>query len=130
MGIGIEVNPISNQILALVDDIRNHRNKRLMDEANKPGLNSDLPLSFSVNSDDCRIFGTKPVTDDLYMVVMAMTSKDSDLRVVKRLAYDSIEMSLLTVEEKQKATAVFEKEWDRVVIQLLQEYDDPMKKLL
>ena len=54
-GVGVELNPISNQVLGLVDDIRNHRNKQLMDIAyfNRP------PLQFSVNSDDCLIFGTK-----------------------------------------------------------------------
>ena len=61
------------------------------------------------------------MTDDMYMMVMAMTSKDSDLRVVKRMAYDSIETSLLTTTEKTDAIAVFENEWDRVVQQLIEE---------
>ena len=61
------------------------------------------------------------MTDDMYMMVMAMTAKDSDLRVVKRMAYDSIETSLLTTTEKKKVAAIFEKEWDRVVQVLIEE---------
>ncbi|XP_063724941.1 adenosine deaminase 2-like [Symsagittifera roscoffensis] len=120
--IGLELNPISNQVLALVDDLRNHRNKRLLDSANKPGLLSNKPLRFSVNSDDCLILGTKPMTDDLYALVMAMTHKHSDLRVLKRMAYDSIYISLLTDKEKALLTSRFEREWNHVVKLLLEDY--------
>jgi len=120
-GVGIELNPISNQVLGLVNDIRNHRNKRLMDVTHKPGMLSDNALKFSVSSDDCLILGTRPMTDDLYMVIMAMSPRDSDLSVVKRLAYDSIDISLLTPEEKKHLIARFEKEWNHVVMELLLE---------
>ena len=58
------------------------------------------------------------MTDDMYRVVMAMTPKHSDLRVVKQLGYDSIESSLLTAQEKAEATEVFERAWDDAVSKL------------
>ncbi|KAL1518151.1 hypothetical protein ABEB36_001820 [Hypothenemus hampei] len=95
--IALEICPISNQILGLVNDFRNHP------------LNFLIANNYSVVlcSDDPSFWGATGVSYDWYVTFMAMTSRHADLRLLKQLAINSIKYSALTQSEKIK----FMKQW-------------------
>ncbi|CAG5126906.1 unnamed protein product, partial [Candidula unifasciata] len=78
--IGIEVNPISNQVMGLVQDLRNH--------AIIPVLTVDTPILIS--SDYPAAWEALPLSHDLYVSFMALSSKNSGLRYLKEMITHSI----------------------------------------
>lgn len=98
--IGIEINPISNQVLKLVDDLRNHPGSFL--------IANDFPVVISC--DDPTFWGAKALSYDWYVAYMGLTSRESDLRVLKQLAINSILYS--TINDKEKALQKWTIQWD------------------
>lgn len=94
----IEVNPISNQILGYVSDLRNHPARVLL--ANNVNL--------SINSDDPGVFGYDGLSYDFWM---AYLNWDLTVKDLKKLVFNSIDYSTLTKTEKAKARKHLEKEW-------------------
>ncbi|XP_051167202.1 adenosine deaminase 2-like [Leptopilina boulardi] len=101
--IAIEVNPISNQVLALVGDMRNHPATFFFAE-NYPVV---------VSCDDPGLWGAKALSFDFYEAFMGLMAKSSDLRALKKLAFNSIEFSMMTADEKSKAHDIFERQWQQ-----------------
>lgn len=101
--IAIEVNPISNQVLGLVGDLRNHPASFLFAE--------DYPVI--VSSDDPGLWGARALSFDFYEAFMGIMSKNSDLRALKKLALNSIKYSTMTETEKSSAFNIFEKQWQQ-----------------
>ena len=105
MNIAIEVNPISNQILKLVDDLRNH--------AAKPLFSGGYPVVIS--NDDPGLWGAKGLSYDFYEGFMALMSMHADLRSLKQLAWNSLVYSTLHDSEIQKAIHIWEGKWQTFI---------------
>ncbi|KAK7115474.1 hypothetical protein V1264_001331 [Littorina saxatilis] len=104
-GIAIEINPISNQVLKLVTDLRNHPGSVL--------LSQDYPVV--VASDDPAVWGATPLSHDFYVTFMALASTKDDLRVLKQLAINSLRYSALKSREKEAAMKKWEHSYNRFI---------------
>lgn len=98
--IAIEVSPLSNQVLMLVEDLRNHPANTLIAEG--------YPVV--ICSDDPGFWGAKGLSYDWYMTFLGMTSRNADLRVLKQLAINSIIHS--AIFDKVDALIKWKSKWD------------------
>lgn len=103
--IAVEVNPISNQVLRLVDDLRNHPAAVL--------LSQNIPIVIS--SDNPSLWEVSPLSHDFYYTFMGIASRQSDLRLLKKLAINSIQYSALNDDEKNDAFDKWRIEWDKFI---------------
>lgn len=103
--IALEVNVISNVVLSLVHDVRNHP------------LASYLAMGLPVvlSSDDPGAWSAEPLSHDFFVAFMGVASKHADLRMLKQLAINSITYSALEDEGKLKLFNVFNDRWDKFV---------------
>jgi len=111
--IAIEVNPISNQVLGLVSDLRNHPAATL--------VKTSYPIVIS--SDDPSVWGSLPLSHDFYAAFMAFGGDSADLRMLKQLVMNSFRYSKMGLEERNVCLAKFENRWRRVIRENL--YDSP-----
>lgn len=105
LDIGIELNPISNQILRLVNDMRNH-----------PGnffFARNLPVV--VSSDDPGFWGAPGISYDFYEAFVGMMSRKADIRALKQLAMNSITYSCLSDNEKKKVLQSWNVKWQAFI---------------
>lgn len=107
--IAIEVSPSSNQILKLVDDIRNHPASILMAQ--------NVPIIIS--SDDPSFFSVLPLSHDFYMAFLGIASRHSDLRTLKQFALNSILYSSLEGHEREEAIQKWQLKWDKFIEQIV-----------
>nr|ABI20188.1 adenosine deaminase-like [Phlebotomus duboscqi] len=107
--IAIEVCPISNQVLRLVADMRNHPGSILL-------ANKKYPMVIS--SDDPSFWEATPLSHDFYMAFMGLASYHQDLRMLKQLAINSLEYSSMTSKEKTNAMELWETEWEKFIKEL------------
>jgi len=103
-GIGIEVCPISNQVLMLVADLRNHPLVSFIAEG--------LPLTIS--PDDPALWGAYGASFDWFQAFVA-SGNTTGLDTLKQLAINSIRYSSLSHEKKGPALATWEQKWDTYV---------------
>ena len=103
--IPIEVNPISNQVLGLVKDLRNHPVAPLIQEG--------FPMVIS--SDDPGLWDAKGLSYDFYLIFMAMAGKNMNLKLLKKLVNNSLEFSTLKGEELEQCRAIFQFKWDKYI---------------
>ncbi|XP_055314977.1 adenosine deaminase 2-like [Sitodiplosis mosellana] len=108
--IAVEVNPISNQVLKLVDDYRNHPASVFMAQ--------NVPIVIS--SDDPSFWEVSPLSHDFYITFLGIASRHSDLRTLKKLAMNSIQYSSLKGFEKLEAFIKWEIKWDNFIDDLIQ----------
>ncbi|KAJ6646816.1 Adenosine deaminase 2 [Pseudolycoriella hygida] len=107
--IPIEINPISNQVLALLRDQRNHPASVLMAQ--------NFPIVIS--SDDPSYWEATPLSNDFYIAFLGIASSHSDLRVLKKFAMNSIEYSAMSAEQKIDAFGKWQSEWDKFINDLV-----------
>ncbi|EFA00425.1 adenosine deaminase 2 [Tribolium castaneum] len=100
--IAIEISPISNQVLKLVDDLRNHPGAFL--------VKSGFPVV--ITCDDPTFWGAKALSYDWYLAFMGFGGREGDLRLLKQLALNSLEFSAMAEDEKCDALAKWEEQWE------------------
>ncbi|CAD0204236.1 unnamed protein product [Chrysodeixis includens] len=93
--IGLEVNVLSNAVLSLVRDVRNHPLNIF--------LSQNLPVVLS--SDDPGAWEADPLSDDFYVSFVGVASRLADLRVLKTLALNSLKYSALETADKRMQRA-------------------------
>lgn len=100
--IAIEVNVISNIVLSLVSDVRNHP------------LASYLALGMPIvlSSDDPGAWGADPLSHDFYITFVGIASRRADLRMLKQLVINSIQYSALNADDKTKFIRELYRDWD------------------
>lgn len=104
-GVAVEVCPISNQVMKLVKDLRNHPAASLMSE--------NHPLVIS--SDDPAMFGASGLSYDFYEAFVGFGGIRSSIGSLKELAMNSIRYSSLTPKLQEKALALWQRGWDKFV---------------
>lgn len=105
--IALEVNVISNVILRLVTDVRNH--------PLATWLAKDLPVVIA--SDDPGLWEAEILSHDYYVVFVAVSSRYADLRMLKKLALNSLYYS--TYPDKDKIVKEFENRWSQFIDSVL-----------
>ncbi|KAF7778536.1 hypothetical protein Agabi119p4_2881 [Agaricus bisporus var. burnettii] len=96
----LEVCPISNEVLRLTSSMPMHPLPSI--------LNNGVPVALSC--DGPSVFGNFGVTYDFYQVLVA--SETNGLTTLGTLARDSIEFSMMQLEEKKEALRVWEIKWN------------------
>lgn len=107
--IALEINVISNNVLKLVDDVRNHPLAVF--------LASDLPVVIS--SDDPGIWEADPLSHDFYVAFLGVASRHADLRLLKKLALNSLYYSVSNM--KDKLVHEFEIRWTKFISNVVRE---------
>ncbi|TDG53073.1 hypothetical protein AWZ03_000616 [Drosophila navojoa] len=105
LNVAIEVNPLSNQVLKLVSDFRNHPCSQFFADG--------YPVIIS--SDDPSFWKATPLSHDYYIAFLGIASQHADLRLLKKLALNSIQYSSLSVDQKFDALNKWQTKWDQFI---------------
>lgn len=107
--IALEINPISNQVLRLVDDLRNHPASTFLAQN----------VSVVISSDNLGFWEVSPLSHDFYVAFLGIASRHADLRTLKKFALNSIAYSLMNETEKNEAYVKWQKKWDTFIDDLV-----------
>lgn len=110
--IAIEVNVISNNVLSLITDVRNHPLAAY--------LAYGMPVVLS--SDDPGAWGADPLSHDFYIAFVGIASKRADLRLLKQLIINSINYSALDYDSKTKMYSTWTEMWDIFIQKVIQDF--------
>lgn len=104
-GIAIEIAPISNQVLHLVQDLRNHPATFYVSE--------NVPIV--ICSDDPGFWNAKGLSYDMYYAFMSFTPVTAGLNVLKQFALNSLNYSGMNSTEKSNAIKAFNVLWNKFI---------------
>lgn len=107
--IAIEVNVVSNVVLSLVRNVRNHPLATF--------LAYGLPVVLS--SDDPGVWEADPLSHDFYIAFVGVASKRADLKLLKQLALNSLKYSALNDADKERALEIFNNKWNTFIKDLM-----------
>ncbi|KAH8371706.1 hypothetical protein KR093_008554, partial [Drosophila rubida] len=102
LNVAIEVSPVSNQVLQLISDFRNHPCAQFIADG--------YPVVIS--SDDPSFWKATPLSHDFYIAFLGIASQHADLRLLKKLALNSIQYSSLSADDKFDALTKWQAKWD------------------
>ncbi|KAF2354763.1 Adenosine/AMP deaminase domain [Trinorchestia longiramus] len=105
----VEVCPISNQVLRLVEDLRNHPGVQL--------ASTSFPMV--VSSDDPAPWAALPLSHDIYEAFLAFGGRHADLKFLKQLAINSID---LPAEQKVGLYELWSGKWNEFINSTLRRY--------
>ncbi|XP_030371027.1 adenosine deaminase 2-like [Scaptodrosophila lebanonensis] len=108
--IAVEVSPISNQVLHLVWDMRNHPGAQYL----------ALNVPIVICNDDPGFWNAKGLSYDFYYAIMSLAPNNAGLRLLKTLVWNSVRYSLLEEGERRRAYELLEKSWSRFIDKVLQ----------
>ena len=108
----LQVNPISNQVLGLVKDLRNHPASVLIQEG--------FPMVIS--ADDPGLWGASGLSYDFYSVLMGMATTTADMALMKKLALNSLDYSTLSGPQLEVCKDIFQNSWDFRMNNIAQHY--------
>ncbi|XP_038214430.1 adenosine deaminase 2-like [Zerene cesonia] len=108
--IAIEVNVISNAVLKLVEDVRNHPLASFIAQG--------LPVVIS--SDDPGLWEADPLSHDFYVTFVGVASRHADIKLLKQLALNSIYYS--TYRNKDKMVYEFDMRWAKFVQNVIRDH--------
>lgn len=100
-GVALEVCPLSNQVLALVEDLRDHPFVQFIAEG--------LPVT--VSPDDPALWGATGVTFDWFQLFLA-SGNTTGIGLLKRLAVNSLEASALEGDARTALRKSWAAQWD------------------
>ncbi|CAH2093626.1 unnamed protein product [Euphydryas editha] len=103
--IALEVNVISNTVLSLVRDVRNHPLSTFFAQGMPVVLSSDDPGAWEADL----------LSDDFYVAFVGVASRLSDLRLLKQLAINSLKYSALDSNSKNYALSKFNLSWNKFI---------------
>ncbi|KAH8295425.1 hypothetical protein KR018_011011, partial [Drosophila ironensis] len=103
--IAVEVSPISNQVLHLVWDLRNHPAAQY--------LALDIPIV--ICNDDPGFWNAQGLSYDFYYAIMSLAPNNAGVRLLKTLVWNSVRYSTLTEEEQRRAFKFLEVSWTRFI---------------
>uniref|UniRef100_A0A1I8PP88 Adenosine deaminase n=2 Tax=Stomoxys calcitrans TaxID=35570 RepID=A0A1I8PP88_STOCA len=107
--IAIEVSPISNQVLDLVWDLRNHPGSMF--------LAQNIPMV--VCNDDPGFWNAKGLSYDFYYAIMSLAPNDAGLKMLKQLVWNSVKYSTFEPDERQRAFTLLQTKWDQFIDEVL-----------
>lgn len=98
----VEVSPISNQVLGYVSDLRNHPARVLLSNG----------IQCSISSDDPSVYGYTGLSYDFWVTQIYW---ELDVKALKKLVFNSITYSSMNDNEKKKAVAYLNQQWNDFV---------------
>jgi adenosine deaminase CECR1 len=106
--VALEVCPLSNQVLMLVDDLRNHPLQTFVSEN----------LAVTLSPDDPALWKAEGASHDWAAAFLSMDNR-TGLATLKQLAANSIKYSSIGSVAKESAHVAWLAEWDRAIERIL-----------
>lgn len=107
----LEVCPISNQVLGLLGDLRNHPAAALIQQGHPIVISSDDPASWNIKGG---------VSHDYYEAFMGLASREMDLRLLKRLVFNTVRYSAMNEADKGVCNDLVRTKWTDFIRQFQQ----------
>ena len=104
--VALEINPISNQVLQFVSDLRNHPAVSLI---------QDGTINMVISNDNAAQWEVDGMTHDFYETFMGLSGRDMDIRLLKKLVFNSVEYSALNIFEKEQCMNIVQTKWDEYI---------------
>lgn len=108
--IPVEINPISNQVLQLITDYRNHPCSHLFSDN----------FTVVISSDDPSFWRATPLSHDFYIAFLGIASAHADMRLLKKLAINSLVYSALNKKQQEVALQKWQLKWDEFIEKIIE----------